>query len=261
MAVLSSPAANQTRALCELTAAPDYFARISEVVLKIQAAADTAALVDLLYQAAQAIGADVAFFVCFLRDGDCESFRFLLACDPRWCVDYERLAWYADDPWLAYAKRHAEPIRASELNVSGESESAVVPLAERCGFRSTVIVPAPASGGLSRLGMLCLGSHMPGFYENEGFGSFKVMAQPLANAFHDGCIRSVREEIRRRWQINPQELTLLSCEFKGLRTKQIAKLLGISTASIDSHFQRVNVKLGVLNRKAAARLAAEYGLI
>jgi DNA-binding CsgD family transcriptional regulator len=35
----------------------------------------------------------------------------------------------------------------------------------------------------------------------------------------------------------------------------------MSNSSIESHFQRVNVKLGVANRKAAARLAAEYGLI
>jgi hypothetical protein len=100
------------------------------------------------------IGADVGFFLSFLSDGDCESFRFLLACDPRWCVDYEQQAWYANDPWLAYAKRHAEPVLASELKPRTASEVAVLRLAEEYGFRSTVIVPAPAGGGLTRLGML-----------------------------------------------------------------------------------------------------------
>jgi DNA-binding CsgD family transcriptional regulator len=259
--VLSSPPINQAPTLRELTAAPDYFARVSEVVLKIEAAADAATLVDLLHEAVRQIGADVASFLSFIRDGDCESFHFLLACAPQWCVDYERQAWYADDPWLAYAKRHAEPARASEIDLRSESESTVVRLAEQYGFRSTVIVPAPSSGGLSRLGMLCLGSRVPGFYEDEGFGSFKVMARPLAHALHQGCIRAVREEVRRCWRITREELVLLDYEIKGLRTKQIAKLLGTSAYSIDARFTRVNAKLGVLNRKAAARLAAEYGLI
>jgi DNA-binding CsgD family transcriptional regulator len=259
--VLSSRSAAPAPTLRELTAAPDYFARVSEVVLKIEAAPDAAALVDLLHDAVRQVGADVAFFLSFLRDGACESFRFLLACDPQWCVAYEREAWYADDPWLAYAKRHVEPIRACDIRLRSETESAVVRLAQRYGFRSAAIVPAPASGGLSRLGMLCLGSHVPGYYEDEGFGSFKLMAQPLANALHEGYIRAEREEIRRCWEITGEELVLLDCERKGLRTKQIAKFLGMSTSSIDSHFQRVNVKLGVPNRKSAARLAAEYGLI
>jgi DNA-binding CsgD family transcriptional regulator len=261
MAVLSLPPTSRALALRELTAAPDYFARVSEVVLRIEATADAATLVDLLHDGVRQIGADVAWFLSFIRDGDCESFRFLLACDPQWCADYEQQAWYADDPWLAYAKGHAGPIRANEIDLENEPESAIVRLAERYGFRSTVIVPAPSSGGLSRLGVLCLGSRIPGFYEGEGFGCFKVMAQPLANALHDGYIRAAREEVRRCWRISRQQLALLDCERKGLPSKQIARLLGTSASAIDSRFQRINAKLGVLNRKAAAHLAAEYGLI
>ena len=35
----------------------------------------------------------------------------------------------------------------------------------------------------------------------------------------------------------------------------------MSPTAVNSRFQRLNAKLGVPNRKAAAQLAAEYGLI
>jgi GAF domain-containing protein len=125
-------------------------------------------LSELLREATGLVGADVAAFMSFINDGQCESFRYLLACDPQWLVDYEQRAWYADDPWIAYAKQHSRPIRASEIAPSGPVQAEIVRLAEEYGFRSTAIVPAPSSGGLSRLGMLCLGSRTPGYFEQRG---------------------------------------------------------------------------------------------
>jgi DNA-binding CsgD family transcriptional regulator len=259
--VPSSPLSSLRHPLRDLTAAPDYFARISEVVLKMEAAPDAATLIELLDEAVRRIGADVAAFLSFIQDDDCESFRFLIACDPQWCVEYEQHAWYADDPWLAYARRHAEPILASDIAVHGEAQSAVLRLAERYGFCSTVIVPAPSSGGLSRLGVLCLGSDTPHYFEDEGFPALKVVARPLAMALQEWCIRNVRDELVRSSRITQGDLVLLEYERRGLGTKQIADALGASPTSIHSRFQRINIKLGVINRKAAARLAAEYGLI
>jgi DNA-binding CsgD family transcriptional regulator len=259
--VPSSPAVTKARPLREVIAAPDYFARVSEVVLRIESAPDAATVIELLHEATGRIGADVAAFLSFIPDGDCESFRFLLACDPRWCVDYEQRAWYADDPWLAYAKRHTEPVCASEIAVRGDSQSAVVKLAERYGFRSTAIIPAPSSTGLARLGMLCLGSDVPNYFEAEGFSALKVIARPLAAALHEWSTRSVRDELVRSSGITPSDLLLLQYEREGLGTKQIASALGVSTIAVNSRFQRINLKLGVLHRQAAARLAAECGLI
>jgi DNA-binding CsgD family transcriptional regulator len=53
----------------------------------------------------------------------------------------------------------------------------------------------------------------------------------------------------------------LDLQRKGMTTKQIAASLGVSPHAVDSHFHRLNVKLGVVSRREAARLAAEYGLI
>jgi DNA-binding NarL/FixJ family response regulator len=62
-------------------------------------------------------------------------------------------------------------------------------------------------------------------------------------------------------RITDDDLVLLRHERLGHATKVIASALDTTASSIDSRFQRVNQKLGVPNRKAAATLAAEYGLI
>ena len=107
--------------------------------------------------------------------------------------------------------------------------------------------------------MLCLGSNTPNYFEDEGFPALKVIARPFATALHEWCIRNVRDELVRSSRITPADLLLLDYHSKGLGTKQIANALGTSTTCVNSRFQRVNIKLGVLNRRSAARLAARAG--
>ena len=115
------------------------------------------------------MGADAAAFVSFVRDDDAhDTFRFLLACDPVWCAEYERRAWYALDPWLAYARAHTEPVRSADVPAEAGVQREIVELARRHGFSDALIVPAPASGMVTRLGVLCLGSEHEGFFGDEG---------------------------------------------------------------------------------------------
>ena len=257
----SSAADPEHRSLRELIAAPDYFARVSEAVLQIQAAPDLPAVLALLHEAVASLGADVGAFLSFVEDDTWKSFRFLLDCDPQWSVEYERHAWYDDDPWFCYARLHAEPVRGHDIATQDDSQRAIARLAERFGFCSTVILPAPASGGLTRLGMLSLGSRTPGYFDGEGFAAVRVAAAPLALSLQDWCTRDARDELLRTSRLTAQDLLLLRCEWEGLGTKQIASATGMSEASINSGFQRANARLGMPNRKAAARRAAEYGLI
>lgn len=249
------------RSLRELIAAPDYFARVSEAVLQIQAAPDLPAVLALLHEAVARVGADVAAFLSFVEDDTSKAFRFLLDCDPRWSVEYEQHAWYDDDPWFGYARLHAEPVRGREIPIQEGLQRTIVQLAERFGFRSTVVLPAPAGGGLTRLGMLSLGSRTAGYFDGDGFGAVSVAAAPLAMSLQDWCIRDAREELLRTSRLSKMDLLLLRYEREGLGTKQIAATIGGSQASINSRFQRLNAKIGRPNRKTAARRAAEYGLI
>lgn len=258
----SSDKGREPRSLAVLTSTPDYFGRVSEVVQKVPTASDEAEAVCLLNEAAQRMGADAAAFVSFIRDdGSHESYRFLLACDPVWCHEYEKHAWYANDPWLSYALNHSEPARASELPIGSRQQRAVVDLAVQFGFRSAVIVPAPSSGGLTRVGVLCLGSSTPCFFEGSGFTALKIAARGLAMELHEWWIGQIKRELILNARITEDDLALLRHERQGHGTKTIAAELNTSLPSIDSRFQRLNQKLGVPNRRSAAILAAEYGLI
>ena len=248
--------------LQELTARHDYASRISDIVQKVSSAEDASQALALLKDAAQLMGADAAAFGSFIRDDPShESYRFLLACDPVWCLEYGRRAWFADDPWLNYALEHSEPARASEIEITTAEQRAIVALAKEFGVESAAVIPAPSGGRVTRVGALCLGSSVPGFFEGEGFVALKVQARSLAMELHEWWINQIKRELIADKRITPEDLVLLRRERLGHSTKKIAADLAASPSSIDSRFQRINAKLDAPNRKAAANLAAEYGLI
>lgn len=250
------------QSLADITGRPDYFTRVSNVVQRVPDAIDEAEAVALLQEAADRMGADAAAFVSFVRDDPShESYRFLLACDPAWCLEYECRAWYAQDPWLNYALNHAEPALGTEIPIASRQQRATAELAGKYGFRSTAIFPAPSGGGLTRVAVLCLGSSTPGFFEADGFIPLKVVARSLAMELHDWWIARIKRELITNTRISMDDLQLLRYERMGYTTKQIAVELCTSASAVDSRFQRINAKLGVPNRKSAANLAAEYGLI
>ena len=54
-----------------------------------------------------------------------------------------------------------------------------------------------------------------------------------------------------------QVVTLLA---RGLQTKQIARALGVSTKTADTHIQHAYRKIGVSTRAGAALFAVQHGL-
>lgn len=258
----SSPEPRLSKTLKAIIDAPEYFAEISDLANRIGSSRDETELVRLLQEISTRIGADSSFFVSFVReDASFESYRFLLACDPLWYLAYEQAACYANGPWLTHSRHHSQPIRGSEITAMTERQQAVMQLAERFGFRSTIVVPAPAGAGLSRLGVLVLGSGIDGFFEREGYAAIKVLARSLAMELHECCTALVRRELLARSKVSAEDLALLAYERDGHGTKSIARLTGASCEAIDTRFRRLNAKLRAPNRAVSARLAAEYGLI
>ena len=248
--------------LDELAREPAYSDSVLEAIRLIAQAADEAQAVNVLAAACRQMGADAAAFVSFVRDDPShESFRFLLACDPVWCLEYERRAWYADDPWLQYSLSHTEPARGEDIQPGSTQQRHVVELAAQFGFRSALIVPAPSSGALSRIGVLCLGSSVPAFFNDDGYLALKVLARSLAMELHEWWIARIKSELLASARLTDEDLILLMHERLGHSTKFIAAQLDLSPNAINSRFQRMNAKLGVPNRKSAAQLAAEYGVI
>ncbi len=248
--------------LAQIVSAPDYTARVSAVIERIAPAGDQPSVLALLRAAVEALGAQSAFFVSFVRDDtDVSSLRFMLACDPAWCQQYLERDFIAHDPWLAYAARHSAPLVASALAVVQPEAHRVIALATQHGFASAVLVPAHSGAGNSRISLLCVGSPTPGFFEGAGFARFKLGARTLAAELHDWWLARIRRQLIVKSRITPGDLVLLRYQRQGHSSQQIATELRVSKSSINSRFQRMNTKLGVPNRRMAMRLAIECGLL
>lgn len=258
----STPANPKATALAQVVAEADYTERIAGVAERIAEARDQATVHALLTEGVHALGAEHAVFVSFIRDNaDLSACRFMLVCEPGWCQRYLEAGCFAHDPWLAYAAHHSEPIPASSLSVLDAEGQRVIALAMENGFASAALVPAHSGAGHSRISLLCLGSTQPGFFEGEGFGRFRLGARLIAAELHDWWLGRIRRELIVKARITQADLELLRHEHQGHSSKRIAAELNVSKSSINSRFQRMNTKLGVPNRRLAARLAVECGLL
>ena len=246
----------------EVVKRPNYYGFVNEVIAKIPDTRTGPETVNLLDEATRLIGADVAVFTSFIRDDvSHESYRFLIACEPRFCAEYTQRSWFSNDPCLLHAATRSEPCRLSDLKVLSRGQQVLLEKAGEFGFRSGAVFPTPAAGGISRTGVLTLGSKQLGFFEGEGFSSVRLVGRTLAMELHEWWIRHVRMQLLMDARLTNEEIELLMMERQGLKSKEIASHLGVKPASIDSRFQRLIAKLNVANRAAAARLAVDYGLI
>jgi DNA-binding CsgD family transcriptional regulator len=260
--ISSKPTPEPPRTLRNVVSDPAFAQRALDIIQKVPAAGDEGEVVELLTEAKYSLGAEHAAFASFVRDDETkESFRFFVACDPQWCLEYLQHGWYAHDPWLLYACTNSEPASASTIPLRTPTQRAVRCLAAKYGIASAYIVPAPSAPGLTRIGALMLGSMYEGYFEGQATAPIKVLARSLAMELHEWWVRKVRHEVIEKCRLTPEDLQLLTFERQGLGSKQIAAKLNTSPSAVDSRFQRLNAKFNMPTRRATARVAAEYGLI
>lgn len=256
------PTMTEIGTLAERIAAPEYLDRVGGVAERVASASGQAAVQSLLSEGMAALGAETAIFVSFMRENlRVSSCRFMLACDPGWCRQYLDAGLIASDPWLAYASHHSEPVVASSLKVLEPERLRAVELAGRNGFASAVLVPVHSGSSHMRVSLLCLGSWHAGQFEVVPFGRLKLGARVLACELHEWWLARLRNDLMARARITEGDLELLRHQSLGHSSKRIAAELRVSRSSINSRFQRMNSRLGVSNRRMAARLAVECGLI
>ncbi|WP_457323866.1 LuxR C-terminal-related transcriptional regulator [Roseateles sp. P5_E11] len=247
--------------LAALTAAPDYGARILQILPSIGDADSAASAVAHFRRALRLIGADAGVFLSVIRDDATRtSYRSLVACDPLWAIEYVQCGWHEHDPWLRHAIHCAEPIRGTELEIRPDEE-VFVRTSMRLGFASAVVAPAPSEAGMSRVGVLCLGSHTLGFFDGEGYQLVRVIARALAMELHRWLLRAIRSELLALSRVTPQEIELLRHEEAGHSSKMIGAELNIEAKTVDCRFQRLSAKLDAPDRRTAARIARLYGLL
>lgn len=242
------------------SAAIGFFDRAGEAIGRVAGARSEAEALSLLRDAAGCIGADAAMFCSLVHDVPVEA-RLMLVCDPRWCLVHERSSPGHRLPWLDYAAECMEPVCASQLTALTPAQRTAFESAKRFGFQSMLIVPSPMVGTAVHVSVLVLGSRTTGFFEKSAHTALRVMARSLAMELHGWRLSRARVELIQRAQLTPTDIDLLRHERKGFRTKDIARNLRMTAPAIDSRFQRLNARLGVPSRKAAASLAATYGLV
>jgi hypothetical protein len=257
-----SAANGETHSLAALTRSPDYGARVIDILPAIGDADSTESAVDLFRTAVGNLGADAGVFMSYLRDDATRaSYRSLLACDPVWASEYARRGWFEHDPWLRHATHDTEPVRSSELKLASADEAAFTTTSAGFGFASAVIAPAPTCVGLSRVGVLCLGSNRQGFFDDEGYAKVRVLARSLAMELHRWMLQAIRQELLIKSRITTADIELLRHEEAGHSSKVIGAALNIEAKTVDCRFQRVSAKLEAPDRRTAVRIARLYGLL
>lgn len=247
--------------LAEVVADPSVRVHIAEIAENVARASDVGEVQGLLHSATLALGAERSFFASISGEGRDASYAFVLDCDPGWWHRYRAACSVQSDPWLAYALKHAAPRRGTELGPLRHGQQEASGAAVAAGFASAALVPAHSGQTEHRASLLCLGHSVAGYFEDSTFARLQVVARSLANELHDWWARNERDRLSRQTRLSTAEVELLKRHCAGLSSKQIGSELRVSREAINSRFQRIVDKLGVRNRRAAARVAVECGLI
>lgn len=254
--------AHEAPALQVLVQGPGYPARVSDAIARLSDASGPAQAQACVVDGIAALGIEHAFFATLVLDErGVAACRLMLACDPhpfrRPLDDWTTLS----HPWLAYAALHAEPVDANDPwlhDIGGVPASAELWGRE---FTSALLFPAHAGPGHAGFGLLALGSSQPRFFKGPGLARLRQGARALACELQDWWMAHERQHLVATARVSPFELDLLRHARQGQGSKQIARALDSTVGAVNSRFQRLNSRLGVGNRRAAARLAVACRLL
>lgn len=246
----------------ERAKAANYPAQALESIVQIPAATDPPELLVRLVNATEAIGASASLFSAAIPEGGHEqSCLSLFACHPDYAHAQDDLGPILTHPWFRFARTHTIPGTDHQVRIEKDTDQEAIDLARQYGFRSCFIVPTPAGVHLDRLEMFCLGSDQADDFEGADARIVRALARSLAAELHDWLTRYLQQRLRVAAKLKAADVDLLAMEWRGLGTKEIAQLTGLSLASVDSRFQRINTRLHCAGRKASATRAAAYGLL
>jgi len=240
----------------------DYVDAATRLTVGVLASPDVATMHRHFREGIATLGAERAWFVSVDCQGDdFDALCMQSACDPAWTRRYLDEQLYRTDPWLFYARRHAEPVLASGLNGLTVQQQATLQLAADAGFVSCALMPAHAGTRAGQFGLLALGHSTAGYFEDGGFALLRICGRTLALELHGWWIEHRRREKLADVRLTDDDLVLLELHVKGRSSEEIADALHVTRQSINSRFQRLNKRLHVPNRRAAAQVALDCGLI
>lgn len=239
-----------------------YASHALDAIARISNATAPPALLEALANATAAIGASASLYAAAVPEGRPEpTCLSLFAGHPAYVCAQNDLGSLLVHPWFRFARTHSIAGSNRRVHIDTAPDLAAIELASRYGFRSCFIVPTPAGIDLQRTEMLCLGCEEEDAFEGAEARVVRTLARALAAELHDWLTRYLQRRMREHARLDASDVSLLALELKGLGTKEIAQLTGLSLASVDSRFHRINVRLHCTSRRASANLASAYGLM
>lgn len=221
--------------------------------------ADEATAISALELAARVGGADAALFVWMTREDDGHGwYRSIAALDPDWSAQALRRLHSGPCTWLAHTARSSEPLFVGQSNVECEPGGDGAGT-DKCQLRAVWLIPAPTANNSDALGLLVLAGDDE--RRLDATSQLLPVYRALGLGLTDWFQRRGRDELVRRAHLTDRDLELLRHESLGHGSKRIASALHAEPKTIDCRFHRLNVRLGVANRRDAVRLCKRYGLI
>lgn len=218
-------------------------------------------LVLALRDAMHALDVHAAYFMMRTSDEDRVVHHLLLACDARFGFEYAASDCSSSDPWIRYAIGHSAPVLCADIFCNSRREREVVQLAAKYGFADAALFPAPSPQGRSRIGLLVVGAESPRVRERFASTTYRSAARDTAMGLHERWIDRLKEDFARSAELSSLDIRILELELQGCRTKDIARHLGTTNASIHSRMQRLTSKLRLRNRRELALRSLELGVI
>lgn len=221
--------------------------------------ADEVSAIAALELAARIGGADAALFVWVVPedDGHC-WYRSMAALDHEWGGRALRRLHAGPCNWLGHAARSSEPLLVRE-SIVGCGEADAGSTDGTSGRRAAWLIPAPSPRGSDVLGLLILAGQDE--HRLDVTSQLLPLYRALALSLSDWFQRRGRDELVRRAHLTDRDLDLLRRESLGQGSKRIGPALHVEPKTIDCRFHRLNVRLGVVNRRDAVRLCKRYGLL
>ncbi|MCU7376179.1 hypothetical protein PEC18_36685 [Paucibacter sp. O1-1] len=246
----------------EKAQASDYSARALAAIVQIAGATAPQTLIGRLADATAALGASASLYTAAVLEGDRDLSCFsLLAGHPAYAHAQNEIGPLIAHPWFRFARTHLTSGSDRQVGIEEATDAAALQLAREYGFRAYFVVPTPSGQDLDRLGMLCVGSEHPDDFEGPEAGLIRTLARSLAAELHEWLLRYLHQRLVQTARLERTDMKLLALEHRGLQTKEIATLTGLSRASVDSRFQRINMRLHCSSRRASALRAVAYGLL
>ena len=199
-------------------------------------------------------------FGAFFRTGERENYRYLVGCVAEWCYLYNGNKWYAIDPFIEYALKNANPVLASDIELSSAGQERMMATAAEHGFRSGIVVPAHSKFTV-RIGVLYLGMFGPPEEARKSLVTHRTLMRAFALELLEWWDAKLRAASLEDLELDDLDLDLLGKVQEQATSAEAARELGVTVSRVNSRYERLTRKLDAPNKRVAAEKAVELGLI